>query len=357
MGGDYYVSGGVNWAGFTLEQLISMVADKASVPQLERLAEDWRGTGDGVVDAADLLADAFDDLMDFWSGESADKASNTVALNAQWVGDLGLAAKDMGTPIDEAAGALKAAQEAMPKLPPVPPAALPGSAPHAATEAIDLTGSPLGAAVGGTAAGSQSAFEAQAQQEELKRVAVETMQRFEAAAVGIDRATPQLPGQSTELRPRVEDPDFDPDSDLWLSQVSVTSNVDMRWQLLTNQVDPGTSAQSSGGYSGGGGGGGFGGGGGGSFSGVAAGVGSRMGLGPLAGRATPGEAPDGHRGRWSAAPAPPRRPWAPACTARWVPLRWAPAWVPAAWRARATADASPSTPTTRSTRVRRRRHR
>lgn len=291
MVGDYYVSGGVNWAGFTLEQLVSMVAEKASAPQLERLAEDWRETGDGVVDAADLLADALDDLMDFWSGESADKARNTVALNAQWVGDLGLAAKDMGTPIDEAAGALKAAQEAMPKLPPVPPAALPGSAPHAATEATDLTGSPLGAAVGGTAAGSQSAFEAQAQQEELKRVAVETMQRFEAAAVGIDRATPQLPGQSTELRPRVEDPDFDPDSDLWLSQVSMTSNVDMRWQLLTNQVDPGTSAQSHGGSSGGGGGGGFSGGGG-SFSGVAAGVGSRMGLGPLASRATPGETPE-----------------------------------------------------------------
>jgi hypothetical protein len=293
MGGDYYVSGGVNWAGFTLEQLISMVADKASVPQLERLAEDWRDTGDGVVDAADLLAEALDDLMDFWSGESADQARNKVALNAQWVGDLGLAAKDMGTPIDEAAGALKAAQEAMPKLPAVLPAAQPGAAPHAAREAADLTGSPLGAAVGGTAAGSQSAFEAQAQQEELKRVAVETMQRFEAAAVGIDRATPQLPGQSTELRPRVEDPDHEPGSDLWLSTISMTSNVDLRWQLLTNQVDPGTSAQSHGGsYGGGGGGGGFGGGG--SFSGVAAGTGGGAGVrpGPLAGRATPGEALD-----------------------------------------------------------------
>lgn len=291
MVGDYYVSGGVNWAGFTLEQLVAMVADKASAPQLERLAEDWRDTGDGVVDAADLLADALDDLMDFWSGESADQARNTVALNAQWVGDLGLAAKDMGTPIDEAAGALKAAQEAMPKLPAVPPAVQPGSAPHAATEATNLTGSPLGAAVGGTAAGSQSAFEAQAQQEELKRVAVETMQRFEAAAVGIDRATPQLPGQSTELRPRVEDPDFDPDSDLWLSTISMTSDVDLRWQLLTNQLDPGTSAQSQGGYSGGGGGGG-GFSGGGSVGGLAAGIGTgaRMGLGPLTGRATPGEA-------------------------------------------------------------------
>ena len=52
-GTDQYVSGGVNWAAFTLEELVGMVADKASVPQLERLADDWRQTGDGVVDAAD----------------------------------------------------------------------------------------------------------------------------------------------------------------------------------------------------------------------------------------------------------------------------------------------------------------
>jgi hypothetical protein len=240
---DNYVSGGVNWAAFTLEQLVSMVADKASVPQLERLADDWRTTGDGVVDAADYLADALDDLMDFWSGESAEEARRTVALNAQWVGDLGNTATEMGDPIDEAAGALKSAQEAMPKLPAVPPATLPGSAPRAADEAQLVTeGSPLGAAVGATAGGAESAFAAQAQQEELKRVAIETMQRFEQAAVGIDQATPRFQEASTELRPRVDDLDLTPGGDVWISNVNVATGVDLRWQLLTG-MDDSTSAQ------------------------------------------------------------------------------------------------------------------
>ncbi len=291
-GADHYVSGGVNWAGFTLEQLISMVADKASVPQLERLAEDWRSTGDGVVDAADYLADALDDLMDFWSGESADQARHTVALNAQWVGDLGITATDMGQPIEEAAGALKAAQEAMPKLPTVPPTTLPASAPRGAEQAALVTdGSPLASAVGATAAGSESAFQAQAQQEEMKRVAVETMQRFEAAAVGIDRATPHFDPASTQLRPRVDDVEVTPGGDVWISTVNMTAGVDLRWQLLTGMNDTHTSGQGVGGL-GGGGGGGRGGGGfdglsGGSYSGAGGGILA----GPVSGRAGLGDSP------------------------------------------------------------------
>jgi hypothetical protein len=289
---DHYVSGGVNWSAFTLQQLVSMVADKASVPQLERLADDWRGTGDGVVDAADYLADALDDLMDFWSGTSADKARHTVALNAQWVGDLGLTAKEMGGPIEEAAGALKSAQEAMPKLPEVPPTTLPASAPRGAEQAALVTdGSPLGAAVGATAAGSESAFEAQAQQEELKRVAVETMQRFEAAAVGIDRATPQFEAQSNLLRPRVDDIGVTPGGDVWISTVNMTAGVDMRWQLLTGMNDS-TSAQRTGAGSFDGGGGGFAGLGGGASVGGSHGGGAGMLPGPISGRSALGDTSD-----------------------------------------------------------------
>ncbi|HEY0454629.1 PPE domain-containing protein [Actinophytocola sp.] len=240
---DYYVSGGVNWAGFTLEQLVSMVADQASAPQLERLALDWRSTGDGVVDAADYLADALDDLMNYWSGASAEKARHTVALNAQWVADLGTTARDMGSPIEEAAGALKSAQEAMPKLPAVPPVEQPGSAPQGAEQVAALTGSPLGAAVGATAAGSESAFAAQAEQAELKRVAVETMQRFEAAAVGIDRATPRFLGQNNKLVPRDDGLHHDPGSGVWISQISTATGVDVRWQILTSLPDGATAAQ------------------------------------------------------------------------------------------------------------------
>lgn len=247
--GDQYVSGGTNWAAFSLEELIGMVSDKASVPQLERLADDWRETGDGVTAAADYLADSLDDLMDYWSGESADQARNTVALNAQWVGDLGATARDMGDPIEEAAGALKSAQDAMPKLPETPPQAVPGSAPLGADAATGVTGgSPLGAAIGATAAGSESALQAQAQQEEMKRIAVETMQRFEAAAVGIDQATPQFQGQSNVLRPRVDDPTLTPGSDLWLQQVNMANGVDGRWQALTGLTDASAAGGRSSGF-------------------------------------------------------------------------------------------------------------
>ena len=296
-GSDYYVSGGVNWSAFTLEQLVNMVVDKASVPQLERLADDWRQTGDGVADAADYLADALDDLMDFWSGESADNARYAVALNAQWVGDLGMTAKDMGDPIEEAAGALKSAQEAMPKLPETPPAAVPGSAPEGADRAQLVTeGSPLGAAVGATAAGSESAFAAQAEQEQLKRVAIETMQRFEQAAVGIDQATPRFHGRGDELRPRVEDVEVTPGGEVWISSVNIATGVDMRWQLLTGMTDTTSSSVGTpGAYDGGGGGGG-----GGGLSGVGGltggygGSGTSGGLGmltggPVSGRGTIGD--------------------------------------------------------------------
>jgi len=230
---DFYVNGGINWSGFTLEQLVAMVSDNASVPQLERLAQDWRATGKDVVDASEFLAESLDELMNYWSGESAEQAKRTVALNAQWVSDLGTTAQDIGDPIDEAAGALRAAQAAMPALPPVPPPSQPGSAPLGAAEAVDLTGSPLGGAVGGASVGSQSAFDTAAQQEELKRVAVETMQRFESAAIGIDQTTPQFATRSSELRPRPDDAMRDPSGQTWLNSLGLASNVDMRWQVLT----------------------------------------------------------------------------------------------------------------------------
>jgi hypothetical protein len=242
--GDQYVSGGVNWAAFSLEELVAMVSDQASVPQLQRLADDWREAGEGMAAAADYLASALDDLMNFWSGASADQARNAVALNAQWVGDLGTTAKNMGDPIDEAAGALKSAQDAMPQLPPA--TSLPGSAPQGAADAAAATeGSQLGAAVGATAAGSESAFGAHAEQEELRQVAIETMQRFEAAALGIDQATPRFEGQSDVLRPRIDVDELPQpvENGEWNDKVDSTTGVDARWQALTGLSD--TSAAAS----------------------------------------------------------------------------------------------------------------
>lgn len=243
---DFYVNGGVNWPGFTLPELVAMVADQASVPQLERLALDWRTAGDGIADTADYLAGALDDLMNYWSGASSEKARDTVALNAQWVSDLGATARDMGGPIEEAAGALRAAQETMPNMPPVAPVDQPSSAPINAERAAAVTGSPMSAAVAGAAAGSRSAFAAQADQAGAKQVAVETMQRFEHAAVNIDRATPRFLGQNDKLVPRDLVID-DPGAGAWADQVTTTTGIDMRWDLLTNLPLDATSAQLAGG--------------------------------------------------------------------------------------------------------------
>lgn len=286
---DHYVSGGVNWSAFSLEKLVSMVADKASVPQLERLADDWRETGAGVVAAADYLAEALDDLMNYWSGASAEQARHTVALNAQWVSDLGATAKEMGDPIDEAAGALKSAQEAMPELPAAPGRALPGSAPRGAEEAARVTeGSQLAAALGATAAGSESALAAHADQEELKRIAVETMERFEAAVLGIDQATPQFQGLSTVLRPRVDqvDPISGGDDEQWAGQVNSATGVDARWQVLTGMTDASAAGHRLGGSLGDLGGGGF------SGGGAVGGGGAGVGIGPVAGGGTIGDVPN-----------------------------------------------------------------
>jgi hypothetical protein len=267
---DWYVTGGVNWPGYALLELVTMVAEGASVPQLERLALDWRNAGDGIVDTADFLADALADLMNYWTGTSAEAARNTVALNAQWVLDLGTTARDMGGPIEESAGALKAAQEAMPKLPEIAPLAAfqqaqdvqqapiaqqdslaqQASAPINARRAAALTGSPMGGAVGATAAGSRSAFADQAEQAEAKRVAVETMQRFETATVGIDRTTPRFLGQNDELVPR-DDLLGGAGDDEFANQVGNATGIDRRWAALTNLPLDATTAQRLAGLDGG----------------------------------------------------------------------------------------------------------
>ncbi|MFC7613086.1 WXG100 family type VII secretion target [Actinokineospora soli] len=115
---DRYVVGGVNWESYTLEALIAMVADNASPAQLVQLADDWRQAGSEVSDSAAVLETALAQLMEFWSGTAAEQAREDVAANAQWLADLGDTAHQIGDPIQEAAGALKAAQDAMPALPP-----------------------------------------------------------------------------------------------------------------------------------------------------------------------------------------------------------------------------------------------
>ena len=241
--GDRYVTGGTNWESYELPQLIAMVTDKVDIPALVRLADDWRYAGDDVVESAKDLAVALDRLMDFWSGEAAEQARTDVALNAQWVSDLGATAHEIGTPVDDAAGALKAAQDQMPDLAAITPAA--GSAPAGATDA-GAAGGPLGAAIGGVAAGSESAAQASEQEAKLKLQAVETMRRFEAAAMGIDESIPRFEGPDTVIHPSPIEPKpikFAPPP----TTVIVDTKTTMSWQQLTGS---GTAAQDFGGHGG-----------------------------------------------------------------------------------------------------------
>ncbi|SDJ48152.1 hypothetical protein SAMN05192558_116114 [Actinokineospora alba] len=270
--GDRYVTGGVNWESYSLEDLVAMVAENASAPQLERLADDWRAAGTEVTDAAAVLATALDELMQYWSGAAAEQARADVALNAQWVGDLGETAHQIGDPVQEAAGALKAAQDAMPAVPPAPPVD-PALAVDAAERGA-IAGGPMAAAINATAAGADSAFAAQQEQTQLKAVAVEAMRRFEGAALGIDAATPRFEERETELRPRPDTPSV-PLPPGWVPTVPVSyvTDVELRWLELTGG-NSGTTAQSldstnSSGGGGSGGGGGYGGG-----AGAAAAVGA-----------------------------------------------------------------------------------
>jgi hypothetical protein len=236
---DRYVTGGTNWDSYNLPQLIAMVSEKVDLPALVELADDWRTSGNGVVEAAHELGDALDELMDFWSGPAAGQARTDVTLNAQWLGDLGATAYQIGTPIEEAAGALQAAREHMPQLPQTDPAIAPGSAPDGA-EVGGMAGGPLGAAIGATAAGAESAAQAQQAEVELKRQAVETMRRFETAAIGIDQDIPSFDGPSDVLRPRPEPKPAVPPAP---NPVPTPITTPVSWQDLTGLSGPGTTRQ------------------------------------------------------------------------------------------------------------------
>jgi hypothetical protein len=309
---DKYVKGDTNWESYDLATLISMVTDQVNIPKLIELADDWRTAGEDVQHAARELGVALDRMMDFWSGQAAEQARTDVALNAEWVSELGDTAYKIGRPVEDAAGALQAAQAQMPELPTVTPAV--GSAPRGALQGRDAAG-PLGEAIGGVTEGTQSAAQAAEEEARLKRQAVETMRRFETAAMGIDESIPQFagPGSGQEPKPAPQPPKS-PGSEL-----KVVTDISMSWQQLTGGQGAGTSAQNTA-ERGGGGGGGFGvpaaGGGGlagtgfaapatgtvrGTGSGTAAGPMERGPVMPAAASAMPID-PDGHHGPMGGAP-------------------------------------------------------
>lgn len=194
---DLWVTGGVNWNGFGLESLIRMVAERSSVGQLDALAGEWSRHGAAVSSASDDLQRSLGKLLQFWGGTAADEAARKVMTNAAWIGELGTTAQQMSGPIRDASGALRSAQDTMPGMPKNNWLATAGGG-AAAGFAV---GGPIGAAFGAAIGGIASAFGFGSSKKKMKRKAVQTMQRYEGALLGVDQTTPQFPNPSNGSNP------------------------------------------------------------------------------------------------------------------------------------------------------------
>ncbi|WP_026422324.1 WXG100 family type VII secretion target [Actinokineospora inagensis] len=195
---DTYVTGGVNWDGYSLSALQRMVGDHANVSQLDMLAAEWTRHGQKVATAASDLSHSLSKLMPFWSGSASEDASRRVVANAAWISLLGGTAQQMSTPIQDAGGALRSAQSTMPGGSPSSPFLATAGGGAVAGFAI---GGPVGAAFGAAIGGIASAFGFGSNKKKMKRKAVQTMQRFETAVLGIDGRTPRFSPPATGVDP------------------------------------------------------------------------------------------------------------------------------------------------------------
>ncbi|MFC4853274.1 hypothetical protein [Actinophytocola glycyrrhizae] len=194
---DLWVSGGVNWNGFGLESLIRMVAERSSPAQLNALAGEWSRHGTAVSKASEDLSRSLNKLMQYWTGAAADDAVRKVTTNARWIGELGETAQRMSGPIMDASGALRSAQDTMPGMPKNSWLATAGGGAAAGFAIAGPIGAAFGAAIGGIA----SAFGFGSKKKKMKRKAVQTMQRYEGALLGIDQTTPQFGAPSDGTNP------------------------------------------------------------------------------------------------------------------------------------------------------------
>ena len=194
---DLWVNGGVNWNGYGLESLIKMVAERASPGQLDALAGEWSRHGSAVSRASEDLSRSLDKLMRYWTGTAADEAVRKVTTNAHWIGELGDTAQRMSGPIQDASGALRSAQDTMPGMPKNNWLATAGGGAAAGFAVAGPIGAAFGAAIGGIA----SVFGFGSKKKKMKRKAVQTMQRYEGALLGIDQTTPQFGNPSDGSNP------------------------------------------------------------------------------------------------------------------------------------------------------------
>ncbi|WP_147460192.1 hypothetical protein [Actinokineospora cianjurensis] len=204
---DSYVTGGVHWDGYSLKSLQRMVGDQANAGQLDMLAGEWARYGEKVAQASKDLSGSMTKLLQFWSGSASQDASRTVVSNAAWISQLGGTAQQMADPIQDAGGALRSAQSTMPGGSPSSPFLATAGGGAAAGFAI---GGPVGAAFGAALGGIASAFGFGSNKKKMKRKAVQTMQRFETAVLGIDGTTPRFGTPADGVDPGVNRPQPQP---------------------------------------------------------------------------------------------------------------------------------------------------
>ncbi|WP_407924357.1 WXG100 family type VII secretion target, partial [Actinokineospora pegani] len=195
---DRFVTGGVDWNGFSLKSLQRMVGDNANAAQLEMLADQWSRQGDKIGRAAEELSASLSRLLQYWTGSGSEQASMTVVRNAVWLTRLGSVAQQMSGPVEDAGGALRSAQSTMPGGNPSSPWLATAGGGAAAGFAV---GGPIGAAFGAAIGGIASAFGFGSNKKKMKRKAVQTMTRFETAVLGIDGSTPRFDGPADGVDP------------------------------------------------------------------------------------------------------------------------------------------------------------
>jgi uncharacterized protein YukE len=188
--GDRWVSGGENWDGYQLPDLTAMVADPANPSQVDTVAGLWRTNGAAVSQTAENLAQSMTSLMKFWQGAAAQQAADSVNGSSSWIAAVGETAAKVADQVENAGGALRSAQSTMPGQPTNTFWAGFNSA--AGGSAAGAVGGPFGAAAGAMVGGMASMFGASSDQNAQKQQAVQTMQRYETAAMSIDTSTPQF---------------------------------------------------------------------------------------------------------------------------------------------------------------------
>ena len=188
-GNDRYVVPGTNWDGFSHKTLFRMVHQEANPVQVERLADDWSRQGALLAERAEDLQRSLIKLLPYWRGEASEQAARSVIAAVGWIGDVGATTSSMSNPLQDAAGALRSAQSTMP--PPPDGGGWIAGAGAGAVAGAAIAG-PVGAALGAAIGGIASVFGFGSKKAELKRRAVQTMQRYEAAGVQVDTTAPQF---------------------------------------------------------------------------------------------------------------------------------------------------------------------